>query len=237
MALPQPERRIWGGSLGIALAAHVGVAGLVLALANPLGAPEPDAVMIVELPPMPGERKDEAPAPAPQQVRQLDPRPVTPVQPSLPRIDAPQIARPVPADALTVPVRPVQVAPSPQPVAAPQPAPARDTSSAPSGDDPRAKQAQLNYYQTLMAYLARRKQYPAEAKKAGQQGVVTVRFTIDRKGNVSGEGIKKSSGHAVLDNETLALLRRVSPLPAMPASMKQDSVTLSLPIEYTLTRK
>jgi protein TonB len=31
------------------------------------------------------------------------------------------------------------------------------------------------------------------------------------------------------------LLQRVAPLPRMPASMQRESVTITLPIEYSLT--
>ena len=63
---------------------------------------------------------------------------------------------------------------------------------------------------------------------------MTVRFTVDRNGNVSGVSIKRSSGHELLDTATLELLQRVAPLPRMPTSMQRDSVTLSLPIDYSL---
>ncbi len=88
-----------------------------------------------------------------------------------------------------------------------------------------------------MAYLARRKEYPAEARQARQQGIVSVRFTIDRQGNVSAAAIKRSSGFDTLDGATLALLRRVSPVPAIPAAMQRQTVTVSLPIEYSLSTR
>jgi protein TonB len=106
--------------------------------------------------------------------------------------------------------------------------------SATPGNDPRARQQEQNYFAMVSAHLNRRKVYPAEARQARQQGVVTVRFTVDRSGNVSGASIKRSSGHEVLDRATLELLGRVAPLPRMPASMQKDSVTLSLPIDYSL---
>ena len=55
-----------------------------------------------------------------------------------------------------------------------------------------------------------------------------------RDGSVSGISIKRGSGHEVLDSATLALVQRVAPLPRMPASMVRDSVTLALPIDYSL---
>lgn len=92
----------------------------------------------------------------------------------------------------------------------------------------------MDYYALVSAHLNRKKRYPTEAKKARQQGVVTVRFTVHSDGSVSGGSIKSSSGHALLDQATLDLLQRVAPLPRFPKSMTKDSVTLALPIDYSL---
>ncbi|MBT0671056.1 energy transducer TonB [Novosphingobium profundi] len=145
------------------------------------------------------------------------------------------------------PIQPVVAAPAPTPprpappVAASGPsAPARTVSagSASTGDgpgtSPAARKAQQDYYAMIAAHLQRRKTYPPEARKARQQGIVTVRFTVARDGSVSAVSIKRSSGHELLDGATLDLMQRVAPLPRMPASMEKDSVTLSLPIEYSL---
>jgi protein TonB len=107
-------------------------------------------------------------------------------------------------------------------------------SSPVAGSDPRAKRAEADYFSLIVAQLNRRKTYPAEAKKARQEGVVTVRFTVDREGNVSNVAIKRGSGFDILDTATLQLLARVGPLPRMPASMARESVSLALPIEYSL---
>jgi protein TonB len=233
-AVPVQERRRWSGALAVALAAHALAAVGVFALVRPIAPREPDPVMLVELPPLPPPAASPAVA-EPQPVETPDiPKPVE--QP-MPKIEAPKINMPVPQDAVTVPPKVVQPqpAPAPAPAAAPAPAPPVPATATPSiGDDPKARKAELNYYQMLMAYLARKKAYPPEAKQARQQGVVTIRFTVDRQGRVSGEGIKRSSGYDTLDQATLDLLRRVAPLPAMPPSMDKDSVTVALPIEYSL---
>jgi protein TonB len=224
------ERRLWGTAGAIALAAHAVVAGLVLALARPHEAVPPEPVMLVELPPLA--------APAPRAVAAEQPQPQA--QPRASTLPAPPVAVPVvraplPANPVTLPPpapEPVRVAPAPAPVAAPAPASAPATSAAPG--DPRARKAELDYFSLVSAHLNRHKSYPPEAKRAREEGVVTVRFTIDRDGNVSGAAIRRSSGHDLLDAATLDLLRRVAPLPKMPPTMLRDSVTISLPIEYAL---
>ena len=166
-----------------------------------------------------------------------------PAQPATPPIAIPPVRAPLPVNPVTLPppapVRQAVASPAPAPAAAtPAPTiPARSSSAAPStapGTNPRARQQEADYFSLVSAHLNRRKTYPVEARQARQQGVVTVRFTVDRNGSVSGTSIKRSSGHDVLDQATLALLQRVAPLPRMPATMQRDSVTLSLPIDYTL---
>lgn len=99
----------------------------------------------------------------------------------------------------------------------------------------RLSHRERDYFAHLSAHLNRRKEYPVEARQARQQGVVVVRFGIDRDGNVLFAEIKQGSGHALLDEATLALLKRVSPLPRIPRSLDRDRLTLSLPIDYSLT--
>ncbi|WP_028770634.1 energy transducer TonB [Silanimonas lenta] len=99
----------------------------------------------------------------------------------------------------------------------------------------RLSRRERDYFAHLSAHLNRRKEYPVEARQARQQGVVVVRFGIDRDGNVLFAEIKQGSGHALLDEATLALLKRVSPLPRIPRSLDRDRLTLSLPIDYSLT--
>lgn len=241
LASSPSTRPHWGKALSVAVVGHAVALAAVLLLVRQAAEREPDPVMIVELPGLPPPPAAAQPQPQAEPVETPDvPQPVVTPQPT-PPIDAPKIAVPVPKEALVVPPRPVQAAAAPPqpaatsapPVTTPQPAAATSL----YGDDPKAKKAEADYFAILAAYLQRRKDYPAEAKRARQQGVVTVRFTVDRRGNVSAEGIKRSSGSDILDSATLALLRRISPMPPMPASVKRDSVTIALPIEYSLSTK
>jgi periplasmic protein TonB len=231
------DRRLWSASSGLALALHIGVAVLVLAWARPAQPPVPDPVVLVELPPEapPAQTTQQPIAQAQPEAAQQPQRPTLPTLPTLP-IDVPLVRAPLPREVVTLP-RPVPVrAPEPAAVSTPAPAApvARTEVATTPVSDAKARKQEADYFALVSAHLNRRKTYPAEAKQARQQGVVTVRFTVDRNGTVSGSAIKRSSGHAILDAATLDLLRRVAPLPRMPASMLRDSITLSLPIDYSL---
>jgi len=238
----------WWTAVGIAAAAHVAAISAVLAVQNTPPEPLPDPVMIVELPA--GAAAASALS-APQLQEQPQQAPQAAVQP----ISVPETSAPLPRDPVILPTPRPQLrnfaAPVPQPVAKIAPAasappariapPAPPTGSAQAGGGPgldaKAKAAQDDWYALLSAHLNRNKRYPREAKKAELQGTPVVRFAVDRRGRVSDVAIATSSGHAMLDEATLDLMRRVSPLPAMPRSMTRESVTITLPIDYSLSRK
>lgn len=242
MARDDGEAKRWGTSAAVALAGHAVLLALVLGWAGQAEPPLPEPVVLVELPSAP-------PAPSPAEAsEQAQPQEAQPEVPQ-PReimntpLEVPPVKAPLPSDPVRVspprpePVRPAQAAPA----SLAQPAPAMSMPggtgtdrNAPPIDNAKAKKAQADYFAMIAAHLNRKKSYPTEAKKARQQGVVTVRFTVDRNGDVSDISIKRSSGHELLDSATLDLLRRVAPLPKMPSSMSRDSVTISLPIDYAL---
>lgn len=227
------ESRHWAMAGGLALTAHGGAAALALSLmAHAPETPSPDPVVQVELPADAGPVASAAPQPQPVSV----PQPT-----AMPKVEAPQVRMPLPRDPLVLPppaetVRQVQPLAPPTLASAPSAVPSttRTPSPATGSGDPRAKQQEIDYLSLVSAHLNRRKHYPSDAKKARQQGIVTVRFTVDRDGNVSSVSIKRSSGHELLDRATLDLLARVAPLPRMPKSITRDSIIVSLPIDYSL---
>ena len=234
------DSRHWGLAGGIALAAHVAVGALVLSWTRQGEPPVPEPVVLVELPP------EAAPAPAVAAVQPVaQPQPdYVPPQVLATQVEVPPVLAPLPRDPVVLPPPPP---PLPMRRAAPAPEAAPPTNalavtpagrgtgtSATPGSDPKARIQEADYFALVSAHLNRKKRYPVEAKKARLQGVVTIRFTVDRDGNVSNVSIRRSSGHDLLDSATLELLQRVAPLPHMPASMRRDSVTLSLPIDYSL---
>ncbi len=236
-ALTPDDRRHWSLAATVAAGTHLAAAALVLAWARPASPPVPEPVVLVELPP-------EAAAPpaalaASERAAQPRPEPVTP-QTVTPPIDIPPVRAPLPSTATALPPpMPAQLATAAAPAPAAPPLAVSPTgsgagTSAAPGNDPRAKKQEADYFALISAHLNRRKVYPAEARHARQQGVVTVRFTVDRNGAVTAVSIKRGSGHEVLDRATLDLLHRVAPLPRMPASMARDQLTLSLPIDYSL---
>ncbi|MGL4288452.1 MAG: TonB family protein [Phreatobacter sp.] len=76
--------------------------------------------------------------------------------------------------------------------------------------------AVASYRQRVLAHLARFKVYPDQARERGIVGRAVIAFTLSRGGQVTTSSLAGSSGAAVLDQATIAMLRRAVPFPAMP---------------------
>jgi protein TonB len=87
----------------------------------------------------------------------------------------------------------------------------------------------------IVAKLERLKQYPESAREAGEQGVVYVRFRLDRSGNVISVSLTTSSGYDDLDDEVLALVERASPFPAPPSGVSDAKLEMVVPVTFDLS--
>ncbi len=86
----------------------------------------------------------------------------------------------------------------------------------------------------LIGQLQRAKRYPDAARGAGEEGAAIVSFTMDRAGQVLSVRLVRSSGSAALDQEALALVHRAEPLPPPPAQLPGQTLTLTVPIRFSL---
>ena len=168
-----------------------------------------------------------ASAPAPlilvdlvQETKVLPPPP----PPSAPRLAPPQVV------AMERPE--VHAAPAPDAITVAAPVTAPQTAAPTTGVASDGKAAFATYQSLLLRHLARHKQYPATARARRQQGVAYVRFSMDRQGRVISVALSRSAGAALLDGESLDLLRRASPLPAPPVDVPGDPVDLIVPVEF-----
>ncbi|MBA3016071.1 MAG: TonB family protein [Proteobacteria bacterium] len=71
--------------------------------------------------------------------------------------------------------------------------------------------------------------YPVIARKNGWQGRVLVSFVICQDGQVKDIRIEKSSGFALLDKNSVSIIKQSAPFPNPPVQ-----ATLIVPIDYTL---
>ncbi|SCY24885.1 protein TonB [Microvirga guangxiensis] len=92
------------------------------------------------------------------------------------------------------------------------------------------------YVASLAASLRSRLRYPDRARSQGVTGVATVRFSMDRSGQILSASLVRSAGDASLDAAALAAARPGSSLPAAPAALPQQQFTFSVPLQFNLRR-
>ena len=91
--------------------------------------------------------------------------------------------------------------------------------------------ASSNAYSALIfGHLQRFKRYPLAAH--GASGIVTVRFELNRAGEIISSKVTKSSGNNILDQEALDILRRASPFPAFPAAKPGTQDSFIAPVNF-----
>jgi protein TonB len=245
------EARRWSLAAAVVMLAHIALIATTLTwyvrpelpgvASNAISidlAPSSASPVAQKLDVAPGPQMQEAPAPV---AKPDQPKPVVDEQvPPAPVQQNPAVAAPS-IEQKPVIERQQPILEKPQPVQPPAPltsappkadvqAPAREARSGSAV----AAQALLTYRQTLAAHLQRFKQYPHAARAAHEEGSAMVTFTVNRSGQVSGVNLIRSSGHASLDNEALAAIRRAQPLPPFPPEITQSSMSFPVPFSFSL---
>ncbi|HIE5095364.1 TPA: energy transducer TonB [Stenotrophomonas maltophilia] len=230
----------WATSLAIVLLVHaalIGVACWWAAQAPVVAAAAAPAALMLELAPM-----AQAPPAPPREVA------TGPLQQQQQR----QVTTPAPREWPKAPVLPQGDLPPPR---APEPAPSPDSAdanvaqtsappqvaadvatryTAPQTTAGERSRAEASWEGRLLGHLQKHRRYPRQAERLRQQGVVYVRFAVARDGVVSALGLGRSSGFALLDQETLDTVRRASPVPAPPAEVAGDPVEVMVPVSFFL---
>lgn len=177
-------------------------------------APEPELAMPIQ-----------QPIEEPKEEKEVEEKPIEKVEvKEEKKEEEPEVKEAKPQEAM------VQAGGPPTPETTPAPrtqAPRQGTTNRPSDDT-------MTWSKALMKHLTHHKRYPSEARQAGQQGAVQVRFTIDRKGQVLSAQVIKASRSTSLDAEAIAMLKRASPLPQPPDEVGGETVELVIPIEFTI---
>jgi periplasmic protein TonB len=164
------------------------------------------------------------PVPAPEPATALAPAPV-PVP-----VPAPEPA-PVPVVSATPSVRPAAPAPAAAAPKAPVAVPRAAVASSAGAVDRRAL---AQYRLALMRAAGRYKRYPDTAVDRGWQGKVEVRMVIGANGRLAETSIKASSGHELLDNQAIDMLRKGKTLVQIPASLRGREFSVDVPVIFRL---
>lgn len=195
---------------------------------------------------------DAKPAPEPESEPEDAPKPPSPVEPPVKTRPvaalaeawtAPPAAPPKPAapseSRSEADARPASAAPAATAMAAK--AMTATAAKPPAGradaDSVQAHAGSSNSYAArVRAWLESNKTYPKAARMRKQEGVVRVAFVIDREGHVLDCRLVAPTGHALLDQEALAMVRRSDPFPTPPHTIKGERIAMDAPVEFSLNR-
>jgi protein TonB len=86
----------------------------------------------------------------------------------------------------------------------------------------------------LFRHIARFRTYPQAARTAHATGDSLLAFTLARNGTVSSVRVVASSGHRLLDEAAVEVLRRASPMPPLPPEVPGQSLSLTIPMRFRL---
>ncbi len=229
------RRRIW--TFPLSLLVHAAILGGVIALPSP---PRPAPLPQIELvgaPPPPAAPPQAQPQPPPQPPAARTEPP--PPAPAVHRTAGPRLSpKPRPAPVLSS-SGPAATEAAAAPLA--EPGPDRDVAAAdaksarepaerispPAGPPP-------DYVGLIRAQLERAKRYPAAARREGREGVVAVRFVLDRSGALLSCRLESGSGDSDLDEEALAMAARAAPFPPFPDTLERRRLDLVVPIRFSL---
>lgn len=97
--------------------------------------------------------------------------------------------------------------------------------------DPEASTT-FTYEQKLALWLNRFRTYPAQAKMLKLEGTGEIGIYIDRQGNVLDLKIVKSTGHPILDNALVTMVKDASPVVPIPAHYQKNKKTFFFYIQF-----
>lgn len=186
-------------------------------------------------PPLPREERrifaEDAPFSAADVVREQTPPPPKPVVEELP----PEPAKPEPPKPEPKPK------PKPKPLAKQAPAVKREAKAqagvAGAAAAPEAAQVEVTATSkslalgVLLSEVEKHKKYPRQARRIGAQGTVTLLVGIDAQGRVVSCSVAKSSGVALLDQESARLGQK---LLGLDTGVKGAAFAVRVPIRYSL---
>ena len=90
------------------------------------------------------------------------------------------------------------------------------------------------YKDALQAKLSAVRFYPRRSIARGEQGIVTIRFVVDRNGELVGSRVHISSKVPLLDAAALTMVRTAAPYPDFPYEAGADRVLFEVDIVFSL---
>lgn len=95
-----------------------------------------------------------------------------------------------------------------------------------------AKQSYNLAFNSLLAFLSSKKQYPLKAKRLNQEGECVIDFKVDKTGKVVSASLKKSSDYPLLDRECNNLASKAV---GFDSKIVDRELNVYVPVSFKLT--
>ncbi|MGE8287113.1 MAG: TonB family protein [Stenotrophomonas sp.] len=246
MSRPLSSGLRWSGSFVVAVMLHALVICVALLCSlerSPLLADEQplEAVMVelAEVPEAPSEAATEIPpGPRQQEQQRSEPEPAPKPRESLPEDLVSEVSEPHTSPKSSEQDKASNQVNVEQTLAPPQ-ANARSSERYAAIQTTAGLQSQVvvTWQGTLLGHLEKFRRYPRLSERRRDEGVVYVRFSVDRQGNATNVRIGRSSGHEALDQATLETVSRATPMPAPPPEISGDPVEVMVPVQFFIKRR
>ncbi len=86
----------------------------------------------------------------------------------------------------------------------------------------------------LRDQLARYRQYPAGARRKGQQDTVRLQFSVDRAGRVTHFRIDSTRHYKALEQEVRHMLQLAAPFPTPPPDLSVDALVINTDVDFSI---
>ncbi len=96
---------------------------------------------------------------------------------------------------------------------------------------PKPQEGLKSYVELVVKRVERHKHYPYISRQRGEEGSVTVRFTVEGDGRVSSVKVEKPSGYPLLDKAAKRAIFESSPLPPTPDGRRRE---IKLTVNFNL---
>ncbi|HOO82634.1 MAG TPA: energy transducer TonB [Alphaproteobacteria bacterium] len=96
------------------------------------------------------------------------------------------------------------------------------------------RNAEIRYQDMVRAAIDSYRVYPREARRRKLEGHAVIQIRISRSGAITESRFVKTTGHHILDQAALNMVKAASPLPAIPSSLGKSSVSMNIPIGFKL---
>lgn len=107
----------------------------------------------------------------------------------------------------------------------------------PGAFDPKARANMLLQYESRIRLLIdRQKEYPYQARRQDQEGMVEIRFVLSRQGQLMEEPVLGTrTRYRLLNSAALEAVKRAVPYPPFPPEFPEEKMTFSITLAFSLS--